>query len=403
MILVLQALFSLHAWFLWGVPDMLMLLFLFVVSFCFFVIAPFWLMSNGRIVVAFSILIFELYLFRGGNFNGYLYGFFNAFALIPIVLLKPHYQSDLLIFFQKVLAVILAVSLFFWILHLIGVPLPSSDLVFGERAGDDSSAAYYFDNYYVFLVNTSFSSLMEDFLARVRFSSVFLEPGYLAVLMVFHLFINGFDLKEKRNIIFILTLIATISLAGFLMGIFAYIANGYQKKRKSAGRLVVLGLIILTGFQFFSRYNGGDNIVNHGIIERLVYDEQNNTISGNNRTSEELDNQYNRFLTSSDVFFGIGREGQLEMGVGYKAFVVRHGVFGLMLFLFMLVGMVNLNKCYRSWILLVLYVLMFARGHAVIMYAGFVLTYVCGIIASNIKNTNKINEKDSNHIAIQGI
>ena len=72
---------------------------------------------------------------------------------------------------------------------------------------------YYFENHYLYLADkTWFIRPFSDIPSFVRFNSIFLEPGYLAIFMMFLLFINKFDLKDHRNKVYLVTLILTLSL-----------------------------------------------------------------------------------------------------------------------------------------------------------------------------------------------
>lgn len=378
---------------------------LFLFNAAFLLSAPFWEFNNLRKKLA-AILILLLYIYRtfvdGGVLNYYIVQILTSFTLIPLVLLKPQYQVRLLESFQKVMVIILGIGLAFWILHFFEIGLTPVQMTYGEvDRGRGMQDQYLFDNYYVFLVNQSWmlnpSQIVPDFL---RFSSVFLEPGYLAILMVFLLFINNFDFKDWRNYIYIATIIASVSLAGFLMGVFAFIACKMRGKKNVVLWLGSLLLMFLIGYSFFKSYNNGNNFINQGIIERMEYDESAGNISGYNRTSEEVDRQFRDFLTSTDVLFGVGHKTVSNMSgssVGYKIYMMQYGILGLVIFLFYMFELSKVGGNYKSRLLLIIYLLMFIRGHNTMFYMGFMLVFVCGIAISKVEkqkvanNTNKLS------------
>jgi len=408
-ILIVQAFYSLHAWFLWGLSERMVSIVMFLLAGWFLFTSPFWDFKNSKKLLA-AVLLILIYIYRTiineGNFNYYLFEIMSSFTIIPIILLKSKYQLDLLNKFQNTLSIVLLVSLVFWVGHLLGIDLPSTSLTFGtiERVGgiDDQ---YTFANHYLYLVNQG--SLFNDsgFLPSfMRFSSVFLEPGYLSIIIVFLLFINGFDLRDKRNIIYLLTIIATVSLAGYLMIIIAYIAHVLQKSRNRWLSLVGFFLLIIISSAFFKEYNGGNNFINKGIIERLEYDQVTGNIAGYNRTTENFDYAFDRFWGSANIVTGYGEERQKAIdsgGVGYKIYLMQYGLIGLFLFILYLVLIAKVGNNYRSYILLLLYIIMFARGHGTMFYSAFMLTYICGVAQTVINKDN--NEENCTRSPLQPV
>ena len=276
---------------------------------------------------------------------------------------------------------LLALGSFFWILHLVGFDLPSTEVTFGETAGQSgmSDAQYYFSNHFLYLVNNSaFVRWNADIPTFFRFSSIFSEPGYLGIMLTFLLYINKFDMKDKRNIVYLVSLALTLSLAGYIMALFAYTAHRLEQSKNRVAVLISIGIVLAIGYVFFSNYNGGNNAVNDAIIARLKVEEDGN-IAGNNRTSEALDKQFEDFLTSTDLFFGVPNRNQIEFGVGYKKFLLKNGLFGLALFLIFLSRISKRAGNYRSWILFILYVLMFARGDVTMFWAAFIMIFAGGV------------------------
>lgn len=401
-ILIIQALYSLKVWFLWWVPEFAASIVFGIISLIYLFVSHFWnLRDTRRTFVALLIIIMFLYRTEG-NINAYIFSLLQSFTLIPLVFLKTKYLADLIDRFQKVITVILAASLFFWIGHLLGIDLPSFEITYGKiDRGSGIENQYYFSNHFFYLVDQSWLFRGGIVPAFMRFYSVFLEPGYLAILMVFLLFINNFDIKDRRNILYIAVIIATVSLAGFLMGIFAYVAHSVQHSRRGIVGMVMVAILLFFSYDFFKGYNHGNNFVNQGIIERLEYDNTEGTIVGNNRTSEALDIQFEEFIGTSDVWLGKGERAELEFGVGYKAFMLKYGIFGLVLFLVYMYLIARIGRNYRANVMFVLYVLMFLRGHGPIFWHGFMLVYICGVMLSKYESLS--HEKNSTHLTLQRV
>ena len=149
--------------------------------------------------------------------------------------------------------------------------------------------------------------------------------------------------------------------------------------------MVGIGLSLFVAYYFFSEYNGGKNVINEAIISRLEVDEEKG-IAGNNRTSEAMDEQYVSFLASPDIVFGLRDRKKLEFGVGYKAYLLKNGLIGMILFIVFLLWIARLKNNYRSFVLMALYLLMFARGEGTMFYTAFIMVYLVGVL----KSTNEI-------------
>lgn len=101
--------------------------------------------------------------------------------------------------------------------------------------------------------------MMEDY--QIRFCSIFLEPGYIGTLLSFLLYVGKFDFKKRYNLILLVALVLTISLAGFVISamgwVFIKLQEGKPIKRLFY-ILAVLGCIYWGGIS----YNGGRNVLN---------------------------------------------------------------------------------------------------------------------------------------------
>jgi len=381
-LMMVAVFFSLKCWVLWDITQMTMSFLYLVLALPFFINKQYWDYSIKRVRISILLFILLLNVAGVGNINLYIFTIITSLPLFSIVLLREEYLSDLLNFFQRILALFLAVSAFFWILHLVGFDIPSTDVTYGkiENYKGEVIDQYYFANHYLYLVNNSwFMRYDSEIPSFFRFSSVFLEPGYLGIMMTFMLFINRFDMKDRRNQVYFVVLLFTLSLAGYLMTTFAFIAHKMQHSTNRVFMLIGIGLFLTSSYFFFTNYNGGNNAINTAIISRLELDEEKGIV-GNNRSSETMDQQFEEFLASPELIFGVRDSKLLEFGVGYKAYLIKNGLVGFVLFIFFIVWIARLSGNYRSSILCVLYLLMFARGHLTIFWPAMVFIYIAGVL-----------------------
>ena len=113
------------------------------------------------------------------------------------------------------------------------------------------------------------------------------------------------------------------------------------------------GMIYVTVFSLFIavvwiisiNYNSGENYLNKRIFERLIFED--GEMMGANRTTDFFQTRFDRYVVSSDIWFGVGRDAFDAKGTsttnilngcaGWKRFYFLRGVVGcflLLLFLF---------------------------------------------------------------------
>ena len=157
-ILLFMAFATLKCWVFWSIPDMLLNLGFFAITIMFFPLTrcSFDLNNQKKKIIALLILITFIINAGLGNLNLYLVAVASASSLCVLALLNDDCLIELLSLFQKVLVVILAISLIFWILHLMGINPPSYELTYGEvEVNGINEDQYLFQNYYFYLENRS--------------------------------------------------------------------------------------------------------------------------------------------------------------------------------------------------------------------------------------------------------
>lgn len=398
---------SLFAWFFWSIANPLILPLLFAVLTGLVAILNPKLFSFNRKSVLATVFFYVLARFAivSGNFNAYLGAILLSVNILIFFSLTVKSQLRGLNFLNKALGVIIGVSLLAWFLFLLGAQLPYFPDSFGFSELR-MEAQYFFNNYYFFLHNigTSFTDLLT--LILPRFSSIILEPGYLGILLVILLYINGFNLRKKFNIVFLIALFFTFSLAGWLLCIFAYTFIALRTHKQKIKVIISILLGVFAFNAFFSNYLDGNNVVNEFVLQRLKFDDDRGTIAGYNRTSEDFDRWFNTsFITSSEVLLGSDtyRTHFLHTtNVGWKPYMAQFGLLGLGLYVLFLFYVFYVNKNFLTFGFFILYILIFSRGHHEIFWAAYVILYVAGcnvLGAENKHNISQSNKIKTNAIA----
>ena len=261
----------------------------------------------------------------------------NVLSIYPIwVLLSDKKNaSSHLDFVVKILSLILFVGIIeYFILQLISLPGPLISYM--------DARGYEFFNYGFCLI--PLHSLGGFF----RFSSVFLEPGYMGALLAFLLYAVKYDFSKRYIRILLYSLLISLSLAGYILFVIGYIL--YQSD-KGFNLVKYIEIAFCIGVVYFSaiNYNGGKNFVNERIIERLQPDDKKG-IAGNNRTSEVTEKYFREGFKNGSNLFGLGPAKVKHInggddlvdgfshdninGAGYQYFIVVHGIIPAIFFLF---------------------------------------------------------------------
>lgn len=314
-----------------------------------------------------------------------------SIAVWLVLSLNGNLQARMFNFIYSKLAIILTISLLTFFLVLLGIPLPD----FG-RISHPTLDFYRYTNYGVLLYGAY----------GTRFNSIFCEPGHLGMIAAFLLFINGYNIKNKSTIVLLVSLLCTLSLAGYVLAAIGFILLQMKRNFKTTlSHLVKVVLLFIAVYLFTSNYNNGNNLMNELIFSRLEYDSQEGTIAGNNRASNSL-KQYYENLTPNEFLFGIGSKRYsdeasdgLLSGAGYQLFIVIYGIAGIIaVLLFYLSIIYSNNKSVRTeyFFLLVLYALCFVQ-RSYPFWASEIFTFILanGGFQNRINFTKPRNEHEN--------
>lgn len=270
-----------------------------------------------------AISVSFFYFFIGHGLAGSVRLSSALFCLIALMALLADDKTGAFAFelLSKALAVIILLSLTFWVAWRIGLTLDYETRNYGPWKGDDPTII---DNYYFFIVES------QTFLHR--FYSVFDEPGVLGTLAAIVLCGLRFDFSLKRTWILLAGGIATLSLAFLVLSMLGYVF--FNRRIKTA--LFMTASIILTATIatiWISNISPSDESATLVLFYRVLNYSEYGVSS---RTGDELNSFFATYIQSPHFIFGMGtdffkvRAGLLE-GQGGKLFLIEYGMFGLAL------------------------------------------------------------------------
>lgn len=379
-VILLDFLLSMHIWLEAYIPSLF--LNLATILLLFLLVKRYHLKDNKGVVKKILIwtVLYGIYLLVTGNIR---YAFSQPFYYLPGILmcmLPKLYLEDLLSFVSKSLAIILSAGFIIYVVDLI-VDIPPVGAV---KIGD----YYEFENY-IFLIKSQ--SLRELF----RFNGPFAESGHMSMICALLLYANKYNLKNWYNIVFLVSILFSLSLAGYVLLGFGMVLY-YLKSIKSL-LFIVLGSLIIS-YIITNVWDNGNNPVNELIFSRLEYDEDKG-ISGNNRFDLDTERYYNN-LTTQEFLTGLGLtrynylvEQEVVAGAGYKIFILINGLIGcvFVLLIYFCFSLLTNNRRYAIGFLLLMIATFIQRSYPTWM--AWLLPFICGMVSSNILHKNSFKNK----------
>lgn len=308
-----------------------------------------------------------------------VFGTLQLFALYIIVIsLFTHekdFLKDLLNFITKWFSILLAITLFAYILYLFGIVLISPTYI------QFPDGRYFSLNYFFFLMPANVSEYF-------RFRSIFMEPGHLTMGLIPLIIANRFDLKNRYVLILFIVELFTFSLAGYIVMFICYFLLNFSLTTiKKILRLLIMMLFVITAI-FIMDKSGNSEILDKYLWERLEY--SNGTIAGNNRTSAEFDRIYENTIQNSYYFWtgnpyaDVSAYGGIS---GYKKYVVQYGIIGIILSysFYSMAGILYRKR--ELWIFsLALLLLLYQNAYP--FWNCVIITYILGINSISKPNEN---------------
>lgn len=386
---------SLHPWFLWPLKELYP-----IPAVCLLFVS--YLLANSaqsgmycrngylKGLMCYIVLSFYIIINGGQNVNAYIINCFSVFSVFILFKTELKTLDRVMTFIAKVFALLLLVSMFFFVAYLVGVGLPYRDTVFGDNL-------YSFSNYYFFMVDD------RSLLAIIpRFQSVFLEPGHLGSAASVLLMTQIGRWKRWWNVTLMVACVISFSLAAYAIIIALSFLNLWVQRKNLIGKFLVVTALMGGVAASATFYNGGDNLINNLILARLEIDEKTGDIVGNNRVDVNFEKEFDKFIATSDAIFGRDMD-KIAAGSGnsgYRVFIYKHGLVGMCLVILFYGFMFTDYRDIRHLLMCICISLLifWIRGYP-LWYSNFIPIFAAVGIGSGAKvtksSTFKRQHKDS--------
>ena len=352
-----------------------------VICFLYFNIKTAVKSTQSTFLTSVLLMIGALFYQHGGEYYVYIGIILQVSLAVVLINLKSQWRIELFDKISTWFAILLAISLFVWLIHLF-YPLPHTTIILEETATSVSRPIYNYFFFQEFDPN-------EGGLGFARFQSVFLEPGHLGTIAVFFLFADRFNLLKRRNVVYLIAIIVSFSASAYVLLGIGYLLQRRSKKKTSK---MILGVLLLGALiWFFSKYNNGDNVINNLIFGKLTREE--GAIEG--RVTLLVVREFNNMLsTGDDILFGKGVFGNEELsGAGIMLFFVQQGIVGTFLLFLVYFYIYKSCKSNYGFLFFLLYLISFLQ-RTYPYWDFFIITFILGLsyVMYDQRNIKNINE-----------
>ena len=186
----------------------------------------------------------------------------------------------------------------------------------------------YYDQISSSYVDYRFAYLTTS-LITTRLCGLFNEPGYLGTIAALCLIADNLNLRKIENIVLMVAGFLTLSLAFFILIIFALLFKAL-KDRKTAFLVVVAIVVIAVSLPALVKMNEG---VEH-LVERFTFED--GVWLGDNRADNVVDAAFEQMFKQKDnLLFGYGNGYTMNIEkVGtssYKGIILDYGLVGVII------------------------------------------------------------------------
>ncbi len=351
--------------------------------------------SKSYFIGASFILIWILQRIAGGKFDFAIGSIITVLIICIFVNLDDNIKKDVYNKFVTIYAISLISSIIIWFLKIYGVNIPYTELA-SVSPGKVARGIYY--KHYFGSIYTD--SIHFTAVQRLRLCGMFDEPGVVGTFSALILIGNQFPKKWKnwKSIVIFIAGVLSISLAFCFIVIAAYLfkslKNGYFK---------VIITIIFTVISYFVFINiKTDNAFIKTLQTRLTF--SNGELAGNNRTNQEYNIAFKKFLKGEDGNRLLGNginatinNPQMYGSATYKMLIYEYGFIGfiaILLWFIISIG-IRYRKNWTCMTLLFAFLLsIYQRPYVTDLYCMIILFGGCAFISNSQTETIRLEKND---------
>lgn len=252
-----------------------------------------------------------LILLRDTNFAYFSYSIISILAVYLFLLLSDQLKRKIVELFYELVIISIVLSTFAYFYTLLGLPVKTVSYY---------TIAYKTHFYYQFgplaILNSG---------GLLRMCGPFNEGGNLGTICAFLYAI--FDEKNTKieKAILIVGILLSFSLAGWLLLLIYWLGDLISKKQLKS--IIIIAALIAT-ILILPTIDFGNEYVN-SFVQRFAI--TSDGLSGDNRTWEGFDQQYDSIVNSDRKWWGAGLDYKVADGSSYKSYIITYGYIGTLM------------------------------------------------------------------------
>lgn len=266
-----------------------------------------------------------------------------CFFYIFIFTAKDSFRLKVLDYFISIFAIMCGIGAIFWMLYLYGIKFPLG-MIYCPTQPDRSYFVYPF-----FIVEDYSFGDADVF----RYYGPFNEPGVVGTIATLLLVCKNFEIKNWRVLTIFISGLLSLSLFFYIVVVIYLCFYSIFIKRN------ILYMILLIGGVFLFYNNTKDNyLIYNTIWGRLEWDSTEKSISGDNRSNEQVDKYYDTIKGTTEYYWGTTDSNWYQTvangeSSSYKNVICIHGAICVFFYIFYLLHIGYVNR--RSLFAFILY------------------------------------------------
>lgn len=325
------------------------------------------------VVFAFSMLIFPL------THQVPITYYISYIGLSFIPFTKTKYFVGVYEWFVRFYSGIMLISMLVWLLALFHIITPI-DVI--SPLNELKTHEYY---HYPFLVQSTVYSTFSSVFDLVRFCSVFDEAGVVGTISLMILYINKLYLKNRLNIVVLLSGLFSLSLA-FYVGLFILLViQSFGNEYSNKTRILTIGFTIVFIVAIFTI-----PVLSEFIGTRVHFDFSQMKLVGDDRSNEALDLYIDSIRWTKEYWYGsdlkIIDDSGFEGKWGIKMAILQYGALYLLLYSlsFLLFAKCTFSNNRSYFIMFVLMFVMVMYQRPFINYIEYIFLFAAFIRVNSL-------------------
>ena len=284
--------------------------------------------------------------------NRNLIGFFFMIILAAVPFGSKRFMVNVFDRYKTLYSIIIGISILVWLLLFFGIPVPGKII-----APLNAVKTYNYIAYPFLVIPNYLGAGLDVYFQSLRFCGPFDEPGVVGTIAGLMLYIDNFNLKDKRNIFILISGLLSLSLFFYILSAIFLVYFLFSRNVKVVYKFFISSLMAL--LIVFSMQNTMTRLL---IWDRLEYDKTQGMISGDNRADSSLKSYFNSIQGTSQYWWGVDNKRQLANfsdSAGYRNAILSNGAVVCIMYLLFFV-LYALNRIKSIWYILIFITLLLA-------------------------------------------